>query len=493
MDKSLTVTGKRSVIMSRRFVVLRRPHRGFTLVEILVAAALSLVVILAVVQLFKHAGDIVREGRATIEMAGQIRRAAEQVREDVAGLTVPTTPWPTDAAAQGYFEYFEGASASLPPYSTKNMPVPKWPGTPASNWPGTPIPNWDGATLRDNNVNNDVYGDLDDVIMFTARSDERPFVGRFNNATIESNLAEIIIWPAIQSNGEFLLYRRVLLIRPDLGQLPVTVNNELQLVNFYNDNDVSVRVDRSNGRLHANSLSDLTKRENRVLHVQFPLTAVNPANRISTEFPYPLNLQILYGTTQTLYSQKPPRSMALAGTFQGNDVLLDHVTSFDVKTYDPIALVRANGGRALEPSDPGYTSNLSPIGQGAYVDLGYRRYISGSVSSRFSHAPHVKSQLDPNKNPALNGYGYTYCTWSSHYERDGVNQDRDTNAGQPILDEGTDGIDNDGQNGVDDGNELETTPPYPYPLRSLQIKIRTMDAVTQHVRQVTVQNDFFSE
>jgi len=481
--------------MSRRFVVTRRPRSGFTLVEILVAAAISLVVILAVVQLFKHAGDIVREGRATIEMAGQIRRAAEQVREDVAGLTVPTTPWPTDAAAQGSFEYFEGASASLPPYSTKNMPVPKWLGTPIPNWPGTPIPNWDGATLRDGTRNNDVFGDLDDVIMFTARSNERPFIGRYNGGTIESKLAEIIIWPALQSNGDFLLYRRVLLIRPDFGQVGFA-NNELQLVNFYNANDVSVRVDRSMGQLgqlHANSLSDLTKRENRVLHVQFPLTTVNPTNRFSKEFPYPLNLQILYGTKSTLYSQKPPRSMALAGTFQGNDVLLDHVTSFDVKAYDPIALVRANGGRALEPSDPSYTSTLSAIGQGAYVDLGYQRYVSGSVSSRFSHAPHVKSLLDPNKNPALKGYGYTFCTWSSHYERDGVNQDRDTNAGQPILDEGTDGLDNDGANGVDDGNELETTPPYPYPLRSLQIKIRTMDSVTQNVRQVTVQNDFFSE
>ncbi|MEQ8787113.1 MAG: prepilin-type N-terminal cleavage/methylation domain-containing protein [Pirellulaceae bacterium] len=436
----------------RHSLFARRRRRGLTLVEIMVSAAISLIVILALVQLFKHSGDIVSEGRATIEMAGQVRRAAQQVREDLAGLTVPTTPWPTDAAADGYFEYFEGTE-------------------------------WDGFTVLagDTDPNNDVYGDLDDAIMFTARSDERPFVGRYLGNTIESNLAEIIIFPFGPSGQEKRLYRRVLLIRPDLaggGFLNLDAGNVASgaslasLAAFYNLNDVSVRIDRADGangyRLRANSLSDLTKRENRFLHVVYPLN--------TNSFPFPFNQTYLGSMLQT-------------GLFAGNDVILDHVTSFDVKAYDPTALIRqdATSSRALEPSDPGYAISagaspaIPPIGQGAYVDLGYNRYTVGS--SRFSGGPHVKSQLFP-----ASYAGYTFCTWSSHYERDGFNQDNDA-----ITDEATDGLDNDGVAGVDDGGELETTPPYPFPLRSLQIKIRIMDSVTQNVRQATIQNDFFDE
>lgn len=418
-------------------LLFHRRRDGLTLVEILVAAAVSLIVILALVQLFKHSGDIVSDGRATIEMAGQIRRAASQVRQDLAGLTVPTSPWPSDAASDGYFEYVEG-------------------------------PQWDGLVLDGNASNDafadgDVYGDLDDVLMFTARSNARPFVGRYNGNTIESNLAEIVFWTVLQPNGEALLYRRVLLIRPDLAG-GGAVGTAAALQAFYNQNDVSVRIDTSNGNLYANSLSDLTKRENRSFHV--------PKAANGSGFPFPLNTTLLRNSVQS-------------GTFQGEDVLLGHVVAFDAKVYDVNALLLqdAASGRALEPSDPAYAlGSLPVIGQGAYVDLGYGRYRSGA-SSRFAGAPHAKSQLSP----GVVG-GFTFCTWSQHYERDGINQN-----GNALTDEGTDGLDNDGAFGIDDGGELETSPPYPFALRSLQIKIRVVDIQTQKVRQMTIQNDFFLE
>jgi hypothetical protein len=86
--------------------------------------------------------------------------------------------------------------------------------------------------------------------------------------------------------------------------------------------------------------------------------------------------------------------------------------------------------------------------------------------------------------------GFTFCTWSSHYERDGVDQD---DGGMGLRDEGTDGLDNDGANGVDDAAEQETSPPYPFPLRSIQVKIRAMDIDNQKVRQATIEQDFLRE
>jgi hypothetical protein len=77
-----------------------------------------------------------------------------------------------------------------------------------------------------------------------------------------------------------------------------------------------------------------------------------------------------------------------------------------------------------------------------------------------------------------------YDTWSTHYEYDGVSQ-----FGGP-ADRATDGLDNDGKNGLDDAGERETQPPYPYPLRSIQVRIRAFDPDSRQVREVTIVEDF---
>jgi hypothetical protein len=84
--------------------------------------------------------------------------------------------------------------------------------------------------------------------------------------------------------------------------------------------------------------------------------------------------------------------------------------------------------------------------------------------------------------------GYVYCTWATYYERDGVDQDNANGA-----DQGTNGFDDDNQNGVDDAGELETSPPYPTPLRGIQVRIRAWDPDSRHVRQATVATDFVPE
>jgi len=85
-------------------------------------------------------------------------------------------------------------------------------------------------------------------------------------------------------------------------------------------------------------------------------------------------------------------------------------------------------------------------------------------------------------------YPGVYDTWSLSYERDGLDEDGDS-----LIDQGADGIDNNGLNGVDDVGERETSPPYPVPLRGIQVRIRILDRDTRQVRQMTVSTDFIPE
>ena len=46
---------------------------------------------------------------------------------------------------------------------------------------------------------------------------------------------------------------------------------------------------------------------------------------------------------------------------------------------------------------------------------------------------------------------------------------------------------------VDDVTERETSPPYPFPLRGIQITLRIIDPDSRQSRQITVVNDFTPE
>ncbi|TSA02782.1 MAG: hypothetical protein D4R77_12130, partial [Planctomycetaceae bacterium] len=59
-----------------------------------------------------------------------------------------------------------------------------------------------------------------------------------------------------------------------------------------------------------------------------------------------------------------------------------------------------------------------------------------------------------------------------------------------IVDQGTDGFDNNSNNLVDEAAERETSPPYPVPLRGIEIRIRCYEPSSRQVRQVTVRHTF---
>ena len=219
---------------------------------------------------------------------------------------------------------------------------------------------------------------------------------------------------------------------------------------------------------------------------------------------------------------------------RGADLMMSDALAFDIQVYDPVAPIYAidpNGAvlqegasvpapnidlTAVSPADIGWlqafrsaNSNPLAVSSGAYVDLGYselhREYIRRTTGSNpsaefpvtpFSGLPHGKSQL------ADAGLTRTYDTWNFAYENDAVNQDGDVDVnGNPLIDEGTDGFDTPEdygsglqvRYGADDNTERETSPPYPAPMRAVQVKLRVYEPDSRQIREVTVRQHFVPE
>jgi len=164
----------------------------------------------------------------------------------------------------------------------------------------------------------------------------------------------------------------------------------------------------------------------------------------------------------------------------GEDVILTNVIAFDVRVFDPAAPIGIVGNDALVPGDPGFTGAAA---NGAYVDLGNGQSTAGPSGV----APHFSGTGQRNYNGLTGGMAgqRTWDTWSTHYESNGIDDD-----GDGIVDEGADGFDNNNNGQVDESAEQETSPPYPFPLRGIEIRIRCYEPSSRQVRQVTVRHAF---
>jgi len=350
---------------------------GFTLVEMLVAMAITLVMMAAVVTLFANVSNSVRDRRATTEMSAQIRGVRNVLQQDLAGATCPGLTWQRPEANHGYIEIIEGprreGDASLLIDADPNNPntgavPPNWPPSklnPEIDHATSILPSSDPNTLpfKDPNWATDGggLGDSDDILMLTVRNERKPFVGRsptnvddstasdgdpagfagWNYEPIESPLAEVV-WFSIENPGytEYpavtdpsanhfygepgmrTIYRRTLLIAPWLnpykavdqdgdgivkdsggdifkavpGLLRLLPTNEFPVANvrgaiaaliaFQDRYDISCRVEWDYSLQHwkivANTLGDLTKRENRFAHYGYLVDAASskPGRRI---------------------------------------------------------------------------------------------------------------------------------------------------------------------------------------------------------------------
>jgi len=528
---------------------------GVSLVEMLVAMTVSLIMIYALLHAFAYVINFVTAGRAMVEASGQVRGASYHLTNDLRHLTAPVRAWHDRESMTGYFEYIEGLGYDYDPVmgfvAAQMLP------------PGT-------------QVSNTSVGDFDDVLAMTVSSKGQPFVGQVifvgpNNTlvptTIDSPYAESVwwcVWNDADSDlqpgvNEVTLYRRVLLVRPDIAPFDGTTLGLIasfarpdnsagyqqlwdDLEDFYDNNDISVRpeVVRSNMqvvvRMWANSLADLTRRENRFCHRGIVLDnggnfTVADDTTLPAQYPYEMKrLQSNLMPSLITVVQGINNRTGLTNDQLGEDVMQSHVVAFDVKAYDPFAPLIPSSSllEVLSPHDPGYGTPPHPpqaVGVGAFVDLFYMRYVLpriGAVNPPVSPAPppwaaqpspftvypySVQNPTakvsvfsgpaafyDNNNNGWLDGEPYrgvttpTYDTWSFHYEQDAIDQDNDG-----LVDEGTDGFDNDDANGVDDPNERETAPPYAAPLRGIRVSLRVNEPDSRQVKQTTVEQDFTPE
>lgn len=492
-------------------------RRGMTLVEMLVALTATLVIMAAIAQVFSAFGSAINTSRSVLDLDAQMRSVAWRLRSDLAGVTARMLPPLSPDAGEGYFEVIEG------------------PRSDADAAHGTQL----------------CPADHDDVLLFTTRSMDRPFVAATGTSaasppagTLESYVAEVAWFARVTPNTSnpqtFTLYRRQLLVGGYLGSGTFATSNTNSIPftswsTFYNiTGDISVR--RENGLLYPNTLADLTRRESRFMH--------NVAGTVDgANFPFRFVTHQMPSTDATGMLETLPSGISglifdSTSQRQGEDVVLTNVIAFDVRVFDPAALVLLTaGGTPLVPGDPGFSdASIVKTGtaSGGYVDLGNgvtsNALLSGlSISPHFGGYGQAQSQLAGSATTQR-----TYDTWSTHYESNGRDDDKDVPA---RIDEGTDGLDSDelpsgakapdGQidepphdfdgNGVftdtedkngnkvldpgedangngrmdsDDPGELETSPPYPYPLRGIEVRIRCYEPSSRQVRQVTVRQTF---
>ena len=77
----------------------------------LIAMALTLILVYAIAEFYAYVGATVKDGRAMIEMNGLMRMATSRLKTDLELLTVPVVPWADDGSAMGYFEIQEGPAS----------------------------------------------------------------------------------------------------------------------------------------------------------------------------------------------------------------------------------------------------------------------------------------------------------------------------------------------------------------------------------------------
>ncbi|MCL2709625.1 MAG: hypothetical protein FWE95_01995 [Planctomycetaceae bacterium] len=261
---------------------------AYTLVELLIALALSLFVLLAVTELLSRVGGTMNETRSAMGTSAQLHEAAMLLRQDLAQIPDSLATKPARIADKnvdsvsdndGYLEIIEGP-AGVFPYIFKD-----------SNGDPVPHPYVDRQGRPDATV-----GDVDDILLFTAivKAGAAPFRGLINNdgkLQIAEREAAEIAW-FVRGNT---LYRRV------------------RLIDDFRANDPNV-----------NSLADLAQRKRRFGQDTFP----------PNEFPFP---RYLFDATNTpmdwYYLRMPTLEETLHGDWESGNIpptLVPEVSSPDL-------------------------------------------------------------------------------------------------------------------------------------------------------------------
>jgi hypothetical protein len=150
-----------------------------TLIEVLIATALTLVIMLALAQGFKTLSQGVTAGRARLTGSDQLRGLSSLLRADLSGMTANIRQLPqTQQAANGYFMYYDGPLSDSTAMLFNYVP---------------------GAPTNEEKLSASRWSDIDDVLMFTAKAkDGQWFRGRVPLALLKIHQRNVTGNNAIQ-------------------------------------------------------------------------------------------------------------------------------------------------------------------------------------------------------------------------------------------------------------------------------------------------------
>lgn len=143
-----------------------RLRQGFTLIEVLIATAVTLLMMVALAKIFKDIGSSMKQGRATLELNNRLRDVSHRIRRDLQNLTATPNPPANAASGTGYLKYYDGPQTD---YSTTAFVTARNSDADATN----DVPN----STR--------IGDVDDIFMGTARAGDIWFTGKVPRFILE--------------------------------------------------------------------------------------------------------------------------------------------------------------------------------------------------------------------------------------------------------------------------------------------------------------------
>ncbi len=151
----LLITGD----IKRQLMARRIAPRGMTLIEVLIATALTMLIMLALAQGFKTTSQSISAGRARLTGSDQLRSISNLIRSDLQGLTVSTQVHPQSAKTPlGYFVYYDGPISDSTAMLFNYVP---------------------SAVENEEKFSASRWSDIDDVLMFTSKApDGHWFYGR---------------------------------------------------------------------------------------------------------------------------------------------------------------------------------------------------------------------------------------------------------------------------------------------------------------------------
>ncbi|QDV27856.1 prepilin-type N-terminal cleavage/methylation domain-containing protein [Aureliella helgolandensis] len=403
-----------------------RSRAGFTLIEVLIATAVTLLMMVALARIFKDIGDSMQQGRSALQLNNSLRSVAYRVRTDLQNLTITPNPPADGSTGMGYMQYFDGPQTD---YSTLLLSSATganrigdvddiFMGTARAGdvWYSGKVPlfvvNGDIPQPDDNNSNGSP-DDLENLISVGAQHAEivmfvEPVVagsGAYDNPARDMSylVANQNFFQDNDADGfpdAYRLHYRTLIIRPDLnlpanGLLPANPSEGIftvgpqgsirlpdgstatlpdSICDMYRVHgvcDLSMRRVYNTGDgltgvtdyVAANSLEDLMNPINRFAHVQLPMP-----NGLTTMPLLALGAPLGTSPASLVGSSFLHPAYTLLASRAGEDVLGTDLLAFDIKGYDPgaLTLLTAIGGNdiTLTPNDPGYPTAM---GTGATI------------------------------------------------------------------------------------------------------------------------------